>query len=76
MYPTITHHHVKTEGESHVSRLPSRPLRPLSITVESMHASCLKCCGVVQREPGVADAMIEAFQSIGGKRRSRIRMLF
>jgi len=31
---------------------------------------------VVQREPGVADAMIEAFQSIGGKRRSRIRMLF
>jgi len=37
-------------------------LCPLSITSESSHAPSpvLKCCGVVQRQLGVADAMIEA----------------
>jgi len=33
---------------------------PLSLTMESLQAPGLRCCSVVQRQPGVADTMIEA----------------
>jgi hypothetical protein len=69
LYPSITPDHVKTEGgEPQAS--PSRPL----VTPQhhgGVHArllpEVLTCCGMVQRQPGVADAMIEATLS---KRRS------
>ena len=50
-------------GGDHGPRLPSRPLVPPQHHVGALTRSLpkvLKCCGVAQRQPGVADAMIEA----------------
>ena len=56
--------HAKTEGRDHGPRLPSRPFvasQPhVGVLIRSL-PDVLKCWGVVQRQPGVADAMIEAY---------------
>ena len=36
---------------------------PRSLTAESCEAPCLRGCGAVQRQPGVASAMIQAQKS-------------
>jgi len=66
--PEIVSFHHSSPGENrgadHGPRLPSRsfvaPQPHVGVLTRSL-PEVLKCCGVVQRQPGVADAMIEAY---------------
>ena len=63
MYPSITPRHAQTEEGEHGPHILSQ-----SLVTPQHHVGVLarsfpevpKCCGVVQRQLGVADAMLEA----------------
>ena len=63
MYPSSTPHQAQTEGES-MGLASSRPLVTSQHHVRILTGFLplmLKCCGGVQRQPGVADTMSEAY---------------
>jgi len=68
MYHGSAYPPVRTEGSDHGPCVPSRPCvtsQPHVGVLACALPPVLQCCGVVQRQPGVADAMIEAGSSYG-----------